>query len=248
MVSIRILFFCLLIFSIASCISGKKLVNLQDNEADIINSGKEVGKTFKLKDTEYHLRSGDRIMVRIFSLTQEKFNFFGAPEIELKLDKQGRVELPVLGYIQVGGLTIRETEEKLKELSIDYLKSPTISIKLTNFSFTILGEVNQQGTYTATEAKVNLLEALGRAGGLTDFADRANIRIIRHENETAKIFKLNVLEDNVLLSDQYFLQPNDIVMVDPLKAKNVRQNQMSTISVIVSVAASISLILFQILK
>jgi polysaccharide export outer membrane protein len=213
---------------------------MQDNGLDIspsINS-----KAYNLQEPVYKLKSDDIISVEVFSLTQEKFNFLGnTPRLELTVDKQGDIELPVVGNLKVAGLTLFETQEKIKVLTADYLKSPKITVKLTNVSFTVLGEVRSQGTFEMDGSNVTVLEAIGQAGGLTDFADRSNIRILRHEQSKASVYKIDILEDNLLLSDRYFIQPNDVIIVDPLKAKNLRGN-ISNITLALSIITTLSFI------
>jgi polysaccharide export outer membrane protein len=243
----KIFFFFLLQVLIAACIPNRKLIYLQDQKADL-EPKNSVVKSFPLKNTDYKLKPGDIISAEVFSLTQEKFNFLGAPKLELNVDSQGNVELPVVGSLQVAGLTLQETQEKMKNLTTEYLKNPKISVKLINFNFTILGEVEAQGKYTVTNAKLSILEALGIAGGLTDYADRARIRIVRQEKDNANIVYIDLLEDNILLSENYFLQPNDVVMVDPLKAKNTRQQQLGTASLVFSLVTSVAFLLTQILR
>lgn len=185
-------------------------------------------------------------MLNIFSLTDERINFIKEPELEVVIDNNGQVDLPVIGKVAVSGLTVREAEEKLKAAATDYLKSPRISVKLLSFNYTVIGEVEKQGSFNATEPRVNILEAIGQAGGLTENANRASVRIIRNENDTARIYRVNLLEDNTLLSPNYYLKPNDVVLIDPLKSNAVRQNRTATIGLIISVISSASFLLWQI--
>ena len=220
---------------------------MQDQQADLEPKGSPA-KSFQLKDVEYRLKPNDIISVEIFSLTQEKFNFLGTPKLELGIDSHGNVELPVVGNLKIAGLTLIETQEKMKALTTEYLKNPKISVKLINFNFTILGEVESEGKFTTTNPRLNILEALGMAGGLTDYADRAHIRIVRQDEGKANVLYINLLEDNILLSENYFLQSNDVILIDPLKAKNTRQQQLGTASLVFSLITSVAFLLTQILN
>lgn len=197
-------------------------------------------KTYILNEPVYKLKADDIITVEVFSLTQEKFNFLGStPKLELTVNKQGNIELPVVGNLKVAGLTLAETQEKIKQLTTDYLKSPKVTVKLTNFNFTVLGEVGSQGNFTTENSTLTVLEAIGLAGGLTEFADRSNIRVLRHDQASASVYKINVLEDNLLLSDRYFIQPGDVILVDPLGKKNARTST-SNLSLILSILGTIN--------
>lgn len=233
--------------AILSCIPSKKLFYLQDQKADFEPKSGPV-KTFLLKETEYRVKPGDILSVEVFSLTQEKFNFLGTPKLELTVDNKGNVELPVVGNLQVTELTLLQVQEKMKTLTEEYLKDPKVSVKLISFNFTILGEVDAQGRFSSSSTRLTILDALGLAGGLSDYADRSNIRIIRNEKGSANVIYIDLLEDNILLSENYFLQPNDIVIIDPLKAKNVRQQQIGTISLVFSLLTSISFMIIQLLQ
>jgi polysaccharide export outer membrane protein len=233
-------FFC-------SCTSTEKLTYLQDEKSDNIKAN-ELIKTMRLQESQYKLQPADRLKLNIFSLTDEKINFIKEPEVEVVLDSKGQIELPVIGFVTISGLTLREAEQKLKTVSSEYLKSPSISIKLLNFNFTVIGEVSQQGSFNSTETRLNVLEAIGKAGGLTENANRENIRIVRTENNSAKIYQFNILEDNSLQSPNYFLQPNDIVLVSPLKSNSRSQQRTATIGLVVSVISVVTSVLYLVFR
>ncbi len=231
------------VFFLYSCTSTKNISYLQDDKPDNAKAN-DLIKTMRLQESQYKLQAADRLMLNIFSLTDEKINFIKKPDMEVVLDNKGQIELPVIGFVTISGLTIREAEQKLKTVMAEYLKSPSVSIKLLNFNVTIIGEVGQQGTYLATEPRVNILEAIGKAGGLTENANRENIRIVRNENNTAKIYRMNLLEDNSLLSPNFFLQPNDIILVSPLRSTTQNQQRTATLGLIISVIGVVTSVIY----
>ncbi|HZF62994.1 MAG TPA: polysaccharide biosynthesis/export family protein, partial [Chitinophagaceae bacterium] len=164
-----------IVVTLASCASPHKMILLQDKRADNARV-QEVVKSLKMQESTYKLRPADRVMLNLVSLTDERVNFIKEPEMELVVDNKGQLELPVIGLVEVGGLTIREAEEKIKRTASDFLKTPTVRLKLLNFTFTVLGEVAGQGSFIAPEPKVNILQALGQAGGFTENANREKIR------------------------------------------------------------------------
>ncbi len=202
-------------------------------------------KSYTIQEPIYKLKADDIISVEVFSLTQEKFNFLGnTPKLELTVDRQGNIELPVVGNLKVVGFTLTQVQEKIKTLTTDYLKSPKVTVKLINFSYTVLGEVNGQGSYQTSNPNLTILEALGQAGGLTEFANRSNIRILRHEQSTVCAYTINILEDDILLSERYFIQPGDVILIDPLRVKNTQGN-ISYVSLAISILTSLSFLLFR---
>ncbi len=226
-----------------SCTSTKKITYLQDEKSDNIKAN-ELIKTIKLQESQYKLQPSDRLLLNIFSLTDEKINFLKKPDIEVMVDTKGQVEIPVVGFVTISGLTINEAEQKLKTVLTEYLKSPNVSMKLLNFNVTVIGEVMNQGTFLSTEPRLNILEAIGKAGGLSENANRENIRIVRNENSVAKIYTLNLLEDNTLLSPNFFLQPNDVVLINPVRSLAQKENTTATIGLVFSVISVISTALF----
>jgi len=233
------LFLFLIISFNFSCGSVKNFTYLQHNEGRIISDQDAKINSVKLKTIQYRLKPDDRLQVSFFSLTEEKVNFLKKPDIEVVVNDSGKIRIPVIGTVHISGLTIKEAEEKLKLVTSEYLKSPDITIRLLNFNITLLGEVNKQGIYNITESKINILSVIGQAGGLTDNANMRNIRILRNENDSTNLYKVNILDDNLLVSDKYFIKPNDIIIVDPLKAKSKNQQTLATVGLVVSILSSL---------
>ncbi|MDQ3536474.1 MAG: polysaccharide biosynthesis/export family protein, partial [Bacteroidota bacterium] len=184
----------------------------------------EAGKgTREIKefDFQYRLKPNDIISVKISSISPSGYNFFTASENEINerdpllsgflIHENGSIELPYVGNVELAGLTLLEAKQKLKEVAGQYLESPTVNVRLLSFQFTVLGEVGRQGRYTTYNPKTTILEAIGMAGGLNDFAERSKIKIIRSEGENTQIFHVNVLDDNLATSEFYYLQPNDVI-------------------------------------
>lgn len=221
------------------CTSTKSVTLLQDEKSDN-EKANELVKTMRLQESQYKLQPSDHLGLNIFSLADERINFLKDPKMEVIIDTKGQIELPVIGFVPLSGLTIREAEQKLKTVISEYLKSPSVSIKLLNYNVTVIGEVVNQGTFLSTEPRINVLEAIGKAGGLTENANRQNIRIVRNENNTAKIYTINLLEDNALLSPNFFLQPNDVLLINPLKSQSQNQQRTATIGLVISVIGVIT--------
>ena len=228
---------------IVSCTSTKKITYLQDEKSDNIKAN-ELIKTIRLQESQYKLQPSDRLLLNVFSLDDEKINFLKKPDMEVMLNTKGQIEIPVVGFVIISGLTIPEAEQKLKAVITEYLKSPSVSLKLLNFNVTVIGEVMNQGTFLSTEPRLNILEAIGKAGGLSENANRENIRIVRNENDVAKIYTLNLLEDNALSSPNFFLQPNDVILINPIRSLAQREKTTATIGLVFSVISVISTALF----
>ena len=136
------------------------------------------------------------------------------------VNSNGNIDFPVLGEIKVAGLTREDLINYLKKrLSPDYIKQPTINIRINNFRVTVLGDVKAPGSYTVNNERLSILEALGLAGDLQITGDRI-IEVIREEDGSKKIYHLNLLSKNIYSSPAFYLQQNDVVYVKQNYAKS----------------------------
>lgn len=131
----------------------------------------------------------------------------------------GTIDFPVLGTIAVGGLTVPQVRDTLERRLRTYLREAVVSVRFINFRITVLGEVNQPGTYTISSPRITLLEAIGRAGDLSPYANRTNILHIREQNGQRIYTRVNLQTGEVFASPVYYLQQNDIIYVEPNRAK-----------------------------
>jgi polysaccharide export outer membrane protein len=245
----KIILFVLIITSGLACVPRKKLIYLQPDDK-IQNS------TFYYDDQPYRLVPEDVIALNVFSLTPGQFNFLGGGEgtsggaNQFLINKDGFVELPALGDVEVEGLTIEEAEDKIRNLLEDYLQSPLVRITLaTPFTYHMIGEVNGPGQYTTVVGnEPNLMEAIARAGDLTYFADRENIRIVRKKEGEVNIYEVNILEDNVIGEPNYQIQQGDLILIDPLPARAFRENQLFVFSTAIGSIGGIGFLLFNLLR
>jgi polysaccharide export outer membrane protein len=234
---------------LGGCIKPQQTIYLQQNHP---NGQLPDIKEIKEYDFQYRLRANDIISVKISSISPSDYNFFTASEKEINekdplltgflIHENGAIELPYVGNVEIVGLTLLEAKQKLKEVAGQYLESPTVNIRLLSFHFTVLGEVGRQGRYTTYNPKTTVLEAIGMAGGLNDFAERSKIKIIRSEYDNTKIFYVNVLDDQLASSEFYYLQPNDVIAVSALKTKDFRHNHAPNLALAFSAISAISLI------
>ena len=239
---------------ISSCVTNKKYLYLQKGDVNKKNLAKDtVVRDYDLQSSDYKIQPEDIISVRFESLTPEEFDFLrgdqqanmnlamgGALLIGELVDKNGEIPFHVIGKVKVSGLTVFEIQEKLQALADQYLESPIVKVRLINFRITVLGEVNREGTITLGNNRVSFIEALGLSGGLTDLADKANVKLIRQQNEKAEIQYINLLDENFLNSPNYYVHQNDILIVPALKQRAYRKYFGQNLSLVLS---SISLLL-----
>lgn len=169
------------------------------------------------------------------------------------VDNEGKVDFPVLGELPLGGLTKKEAEKMIVDKLQPYLKEkPIVTVRMVNYKISVIGEVARPGTFTISNEKVNLLEALAMAGDMTVYGLRDNVKLIREDiSGKQQIITLDLNKAEIVLSPYYWLQQNDILYVTPNKAKaknsdigNSTSLWFSATSILVSLAS----LLFNILK
>ncbi len=135
------------------------------------------------------------------------------------VDNEGNIDFPTLGKLKVVGFTTREIKEDIAEKIRPYLKNPVINVRILNFKVTVSGEVNRPGTVTVANQRITVLEAIGLAGDFTNYANRANVLVTREEGGIRKYARLDLQSPEVFQSPYFYLQQNDYVYVEPIKAR-----------------------------
>ncbi len=223
---LRQLLFALSILLFSSCVSHKKLVNFNEGPAfDAISP--ELLQKAKIRIQEDDLLIVSVAVEGIDQTVAKPFN----PPIEIGAEGErksegylvasdGTIALPVIGRQQVAGMTREEAKTTIEEALKPYLSNPIVKIQIKNFKITVLGEVNGPSSYPVVGEKITLFEALGMAGDLTPYANRENLLIVREQNGELEFGRVNLLNKDLFESPYYFLAQNDVIYVEPLKARS----------------------------
>ena len=162
------------------------------------------------------------------------------------VDTDGNIEFPIIGTLQVAGLSRQELQSALKIKISEYVQDPIVNVRILNFEISILGEVNRPGSFQINDEYLTLTQALGLAGDLSIYAERSNVLIIRQENDK-KVYEYLDLRDPAILNSPYYtLQQNDIVYVEPksnyINSAYTRNSQVyiSVLSAIISLSILIT--------
>ncbi|RIJ41573.1 polysaccharide biosynthesis/export family protein [Pontibacter oryzae] len=241
----------------ASCVPQKKLTLLQEN-LEVKNQGEadKLLKTFDLNKPVYTLKPGDVLSLKVQTTTPTEYNFLNTPAVVsgsddpvlsgYTIDTDGFILVPVVGKIQLVGLAMPEARAKVTDALKPFLADPTVNLRLLTFRYTIIGEVGAQGQFTTYQDNINVIEAIASAGGFSDYANRGKIRLVRYEDGQAKLYNFSLLNDNTLAMKNFYLQPDDMIVVDPLPAKFFRENVLGTFSLGFGILASIVLLVTRI--
>lgn len=161
------------------------------------------------------------------------------------VDKNGEIELSLIGKIKVAGLTTSEAKELIRNQASRDLKNPNVTVRFANFKVSVLGEVNRPTAYSVPNEKVSILDVLSLAGDLTIFGRRDNIMVIREVNGKKEFGRLNLNSTEIFNSPYYYLKQNDVVYVEPNKAKVIQLNNSArSIAAIVLSALSTAILIY----
>ena len=164
------------------------------------------------------------------------------------VNKEGLINFPVLGEIAISNLTMNEAEVKIKKLLVEggHLKNPTVRVRVVNSKVTVLGEVNEPGTYNFSEQNITLLQALGYAGDLTINGKRDDVIITRDVDGVRTITHINLTNTDFMNSEYFYIKPNDTIIVNQNKPRVTNSgyiNGLTTLLAIATVALSSIIIL-----
>lgn len=254
-----------LIFTVlaSSCIPQKEILYLQD---DLGDSRQITGVQEKQKP--YRIQINDIISIRIKVLDQNSVSIFNPISSEANLnasgaerayfdgftvDPHGNIRIPTLGVVNVLGRTTREIQETIEEKLLNEQFKETanifVTVKLSGVRFTVTGEVASPGTVTLFQERVNIFEAIANSGEIPVTGDRKDVIIVRQYPQGQKIHHIDLTKVSALDSPYYFIQPNDMIYVKPLKQKSwgTGTTGVQSLSTIISVLSLLttSILLFR---
>lgn len=155
------------------------------------------------------------------------------------IDETGQITLPILGDIMVKDLTISEAQDLIQNRTNKFLNNATVIVKLISFKITVLGEVRAPGYRFVYNNQATLPEGLGLAGDLTENGNRTRIKLIRQVPTGSEVVMIDLTNPSVLKSKYYYLMPNDVIYVEPLKAQSKKLNATNVSIVLAAVTAAI---------
>ncbi len=229
----KIAFYTLILtLASVSCTRYKNLVLLQEAKADSTN-------LYTATPPDYKIQKRDVLYVRIHSLNQEITQAINSTstistnqftnEASLfiygfNVSDSGYIEIPIIGKVNVLNKTMEEAKLAIEKQTKIMLKDATVVIKLISFKYSVIGEVKRPGVYQNYNNQLTVLEAISNAGDISAYGDRRKVLVIRPGTEGTTTFRLNLTSDKILSSEGFFLLPNDVVYVEPVKSYNFRNN------------------------
>ena len=219
------------ILAFSSCVPQKKMLLLKDIQMADENKSVEYRNERSLN---YRVQPGDNLYIKAINIIDERSsvvlngersggNYMNSDaSIYLNsytVNEAGDIDYPMTGLVEVKNLTVDQVKNKLQEELSKYVKETALMVKLSNFDLTILGEVVKPGKYKVYQSEISILEAIAMSGNTTNFAKTDNVKIVRHTENGNEIAIVNIGDADILTSPYYYLKPNDIVYVEPMKIK-----------------------------
>lgn len=218
---------CMQLFS--SCNSWREVVLFQDLD-DVVLRNQQMESAIRIKP-------GDQLTIMVFgadkylimpynqtlnSVSDTSLGSGGDRNSQLPydVDKDGYIMFPVLGRIKVAGLTTDEFKIKMHEILDPQIKDMTLFVAVENFRISVLGEVNQPGSYNIKFNSCSFLEALALAGDMKLTANRKKVTLLRMEEGQMKHYYYDLTQSDLLDSEHLFLQQNDVIIVPPTKTRS----------------------------
>lgn len=219
------------LFMLSSCATVKDIAYFQNK---VVNQPEKIDKHAGIV-----IQPKDMLSIVVSSRNPELVTMFNLPVVSYQagseivagggaqrilgyvVDNAGCIDFPVLGPLEVAGMTRWELAEMIKSKLIKggLLTDAVVTVEFMNFKVSVLGEVNAPGTYTIEGDKVTVLQAISLARDLTIFGMRENVSVIRERDGERTIYQINLCDVNLFKSPAYYLQQNDIIYVEPNKEK-----------------------------
>ena len=224
-----------LLLFLASCVSNKKFIYLQEKGTTKIDSA----GLMPVQAYAYKIQKGDILYINL-STEDEKLNRLfvpgGAQQMMqmgqgiagtpmyftgFTIDAAGDLELPYLGKVHLAGLTIEDAKIQVENALQKYFKVFYLQIKIGQFKFSVIGEVNSPGQFFYMQNNVSIIEAITQAGDLRNMANRQMVQLFRQYPDGVKLHVLDLTDKQLINSPYWFIQPNDVLYVLPRKARAI---------------------------
>lgn len=230
----KIFFLSIIAVLFTSCISTKDLTYLQPNQtskSDSIRVAQEVSKPYRIQTNDIlsiNIKASDQKLVEIFSTSTEGSNqnqrspqtlYFNGYTV----DDHGNIRMPILGEVNVLGYTADEVRQKIeKQLLEEYFRKEAnifVTVKLAGLRYTINGEIGSPGTNVLYQDRATIMEAIANSGDITTTGNRKEVQIIRKFAHGFETYSIDLTNEAAMNSPYYYIQPNDYIIVKPLKQK-----------------------------
>lgn len=250
---VKLLFVVIVIAIISSCIPQERLILMQYDE--MIDS--TYALTFdgtEFADSEYRIQVNDYLFISIraveggitdiFTSNAAIYQTSGKNQslVGYYVNSDGTIDYPYLGRIYLKGQTLREAMETVKIASESLVGKAKVEVRLINNSISILGEVVKPNSYFITKTKISIYEAISLGEGFTAYAKRNKVKVLRTTNGERKLYLVDLNSGQQIGKNMFFVYPNDVVYVEPMRAKSIGLTPTFSLTVLTTVITFVVLV------
>ena len=238
----------LILFLSQACVPVKQLSYFNDID--------RIQGTIVNPKTQKNIAPFDKLYIKVYSIDPQTSQIFSTVE-EVRLgsfgggaivgylvDESGNINFPFVGNIAVANLTTSQAAAKVQKALSEYVSNISVSIKYIDNQVTVMGEVQRQGVYNFSQDKISIYEAIGLGGGITRYGDRKKVVLTRNLGEKITHYKINLSDSKIMSKDYYYVLPNDIIIVEPLRAVSTSYSNITYTTVLSSITTLIAVLLF----
>ena len=235
----------------SSCISAKKTTYFYDIP-DTLGSSNPLIMNQITPFVDPKIEVNDVLAVTIQTIEQNNSNTpittnspgTFSPLNGFLVDKNGYIELSLIGFVKVAGLSTAEARELVKQRAKEFYKEPVVNLRISNFDILVLGDVGKPGTVTVPNEKAGIVDIIGLAGDLNSTAKRKNILLIRTDGDQKKFLRFDITSSKIFQSPYYYVKQHDIIYVEPnrYKREGADQTLIRDLGILTSLVSLISLL------
>ncbi len=240
-------FFILYILVFSSCIPQKEIVLLQDK-----SSSKKYENPYGALENitdNYYLQPNDYLFINISTPDPKISDFFNQSKPNgtntqrnenfffYQVDDSMNIDFPYVGLISMRGCNIKMGKKRIQEALKPFLKEYNLTFKLASNTFTALGEFRNQGVIVMQKEQVTIFEAVAMAGGVTPFGKQREMQLVRQLPDGPVTYNIDITDKNIINSEYYYIYPNDLIYVRPMKAKQFGIGESFSIGIITTILA-----------
>jgi len=238
------------LLALSSCVTNKMATYLQEYDKSPY-SGEYV------PPEDYHIQTDDNLFIRVTALDPTYASIFNAASGQgyvqadeasahlnsYPVDIDGMVDLPYVGPIMVAGKTLAEAKDTIATVIAEYVKDASVTLKLVNNYVTVVGEVTNPGLYPIYKERLNVYQAISLAGDLAEYGNRNEVSIIRKQDGRSEIKEFDLTDKKIVDSEFYYVMPNDVIYVKPLKGRFFGINTAPYTFALTTIASAITILI-----
>jgi len=232
--------YLIIVLFLAGCTPVRKLRYTIDSE--------NTKNSYENNRSEKTIQPYDYLYIRLYSLDQTTTEIFNGREYisndeqlnSYEVNDEGFITFPFIGKIKVKDMTIDEAQKKMESELNKYLTNISLRVRFVGNKITVLGEVNVPGNHIFYDEKITVFQALGLAGDIASYGDKSKVTLLREKDDVIKYYYIDLTSKDIVQSDYYYLLPNDIIIIDPIRAKYRTLQDRSLIPLIVSTLSIIT--------